>query len=71
MQQILIDRDPRRFAEEVNALLMDGWTVVVGTMTVDGVRAVAGPQCPSQWRLQDGSTFERWFSVVLENHGVR
>lgn len=64
MQQLVSHWCPHRFSNEVNALLMDGWRIVPGTMYVKH-----NPQ--RSLKPGDKPKTEVYFAVVLENEGVR
>lgn len=70
MQQLIMDTNPHRFQKEVNALMMDGWKVVPGTMYGVSLPKVAGINVPERFIIE-GLTFIQVYSVVLENEEAR
>ena len=64
MQQLVSHWCPWSFSVEVNALLMDGWKIVPGTMYVK--------HCPNK-SLRPGELPERetYYAVAVENWDVR
>lgn len=70
MQQLVMRAGHKNFCDEVNALLLDGWKVVPGTMYVVSLPKVATEHTPPAYVL-GGLTFVQVHSVVLENENVR
>jgi hypothetical protein len=65
MQQAIMRRDPNQFLDELNRVLMDGWTIVPGSWSVQTTYEAATLTTPRQFCLPDGrSTRQHWFCVV-------
>lgn len=67
MQQIVIESNRQRFTDAVNEHLMAGWRVVPGTMFVTAIKSVPFPNTPPIYIGPKGLTYERVWSIVLEN----
>ena len=71
MQQALMDYDPRRFLDNLNAVLMDGWTIVPGSWGCGSVDQVPGPAVPAKYVFPNGRAIQRYFFCCVEEPRVR
>jgi len=70
MQQVLSHNHQRAFFTELNALLMEGWTVVPGTMYVTSFSYLPPVGDFAVRRLSDGSSVRQIFTVVVYRDDV-
>ena len=71
MQQLIMRNSQKNFHEEVNALLMDGWRIVPGTLYATTIEKAGTPDPQCWYRLPDGRSLQPVFCVVVENDEVR
>jgi len=65
-QQVVMDTKREKFRDEVNRLLMDGWTVVPGTFSVATSEVVARPDTPGILVGHGGTSFIPTFFIALQ-----
>jgi hypothetical protein len=65
-QQIVMVGGKKPFAEEVNALLMDGWKVVPGTFAIAIIEQVSRPDFPHACVTPRGTVMLQQHFIVLE-----
>lgn len=70
MQQALMDFRSDRFMTNLNALLMDGWTIVPGSFYATSVEQ-ASVNVPERLRTPHGTFFDKVFFVCVQNDEVQ
>ncbi len=70
LQQVVTMTGCRRFLEEINGLLMDGWRIVPGSYYHTRVPAVPRADTPTRFISRDGVTFEDSYFIAIERDEI-
>jgi hypothetical protein len=68
MQQAIMHADPRKFLEDLNAVLLDGWEIVPGSWGASACQQVQpADNLRSKYTLADGTTYVKFFFCVVHD----
>jgi hypothetical protein len=71
MQQAIMNADPRKFLDELNAVLLDGWEIVPGSWGASALQQVQpADNMRSKYTLPDGTTYVKFFFCVVHDGNI-
>ena len=71
MQQAIMHADPRKFLEDLNAVLLDGWEIVPGSWGASACQQVQpADNLRSKYTLADGTTYVKFFFCVVHDGNI-
>lgn len=65
IEQALMMRDPRKFLEEMNKMLQEGWTVKPGCWNCQTVQKLPNERTPASVVMQNGVALDVVYFAVL------
>lgn len=71
MQQIVIRNSQREFHDEINALLMDGWSIAPGGLYATSFEAAPRMNTPKDFILPSGRMLCPVYMAIVENSNAR
>lgn len=71
MHQAIMNADPRKFLDELNAVLLDGWEIVPGSWGAQSCQQVQpADNMRSKYTLPDGTTYVKFFFCVVHDENL-